>query len=842
MNNHSHNDTTINNKVPTSSNNISTIVTLLAQLIIKLKSSLSEISQIATEQNQHPINLINSNTEINQTLQSVLAELEKLEVQTDITQKIIDTIKNFYNYPNAEKLLRLHQIIISIDAVITKTGQNKSHQTPIETIKEITKLSVEKLKLAKLNYIEDIILNFPVKYATSEEDAENGKAKSAKIVINGLYKTHTLIRTKTGKKMLVVTFEQPETDETFFGIWMDKSTQFALNIIDKSNINVMLGTETTYNHRRAFFFPEIIKKQKTPSKLIEEHKANAEANNAKKTTKNSDQPITVFPIYQIPKDLTKKMYQRYLELGLSTYIDNIIETLPDYILRKNQLPQIKDAIYTIHNPKTQLNIDAIMERTHPSIKRFAYEELFYQQLGLVIKKQSLTKNTGIKFDVKDEFMQKIKEMMPFELTTPQRRVIREIFNNMKTSNQMNRLLEGDVGSGKTIVSFIAMTMCVLNGYQAAIIAPTEVLAEQHFNNLQKFIKGTTFKACLLVGSTNRKAKLELKGLLAMGLVNFVVGTHAILEDDVIFKSLGLVVIDEQHRFGVVQRKRLIDKGYNPDILLMSATPIPRTLALSMFGDLDVSIIDELPPGRTPIKTFVYPESKLNRVYELMQDELRAGHQAYVVYPLIDESETIESKALLTELEQLRTIFAGHAVSELHGRMNAAEKNDIMRRFKNGEIDILVSTTVIEVGVDVPNSTVMLIENAERFGLSQLHQLRGRIGRGANQSYCFLVHQSGAGQESKERLMALEKYSDGFKLAEIDLEARGAGDFFGTMQSGVAAYKYVDITRDYELLNKARVDVQEILETDPFFDKPEHKAIKDGVLRKWSEMINYLDIG
>jgi ATP-dependent DNA helicase RecG len=406
---------------------------------------------------------------------------------------------------------------------------------------------------------------------------------------------------------------------------------------------------------------------------------------------------------------------------------------------------------------------------------------------------------------------------------------------------MNRLIQGDVGSGKTIVAFIAALVAILNGYQVAVIAPTEILAEQHFFNFNKLI-GKNFTSLLLTSSVKKNQKEEFKEIIKKGDVDFVFGTHALIQEDVMFHRLGLAIIDEQHRFGVLQRKALSDKGYNPDILLMSATPIPRTLALTLYGDLDVSIIDELPPGRKPIKTKIVKEEHISQVYEFIKKELEKGNQAYIVYPLINESEVMDLKAAVSGYENLQKIFGSEYVGLLHGKMKADEKNETMQKFKDKKIKILVSTTVIEVGVDIPDATIMVIEDAYRFGIAQLHQLRGRIGRSDKPSYCFLIYNKNISDDAYKRISAVEKYQDGFKLAEIDLEMRGPGDFFGTRQSGLPAFKFANIIRDMDILIKSRTEAAHILENDPFLEKSSHTVLKQVLAEKWKREIDFLEIG
>jgi len=468
----------------------------------------------------------------------------------------------------------------------------------------------------------------------------------------------------------------------------------------------------------------------------------------------------IIPVYSLPKTVAQKTYYGAVKAALEKYLDKIPDQLPARLEEQYKFPSSKQALVDIHTPKNPYELEMLTDRRHPAAMRFIYEELFYLQMGLLYKKRSYERQKGTIFDIKKEYLDWIKELLPFKFTGAQRRVMAEIFNDIAATGQMNRLVQGDVGSGKTIVAFTAGLVAVKNGYQVAVIAPTEVLARQHMANLLKLIQGTDVSATLLTGSVTQAEKKRTKEIISAGHVDFVVGTHAVIQEDADFAKLGLAIIDEQHRFGVEQRKSLIDKGYLPDILLMTATPIPRTLALSFYGDLDISVIDEMPPGRTPVKT--KSVEKIELVYTLMKDEIKKGHGVYVIYPLIDTSEKLELKAATDEHRKLSEIFGADNVGLLHGRMKHEMKQQLMDAFKAGKISVLVSTTVIEVGVDVPQATVMVIENAERFGLSQLHQLRGRVGRSDRQSYCVLVSSPDVSEEATERINAMCAPADGFR--------------------------------------------------------------------------------
>jgi len=492
--------------------------------------------------------------------------------------------------------------------------------------------------------------------------------------------------------------------------------------------------------------------------------------------------------------------------------DSVQELLPSGLLARQDLATRSQALKEIHfPPDDSLIADYEMFRS-AAHKRLIFDEFFWLSFSMQLLRGERQKEPkGTVIEITEATKQRLKQILPFRLTNAQKKVIGEIFDDLKSDAPMNRLIQGDVGSGKTIVAFLAIFAMMENGYQAALMAPTEILAEQHLRNALAIFDGTGYRAELLIGSTKAAQKRKIHEALAAGEIDLVIGTHAIIQDAVRFARLGLAVIDEQHRFGVLQRAQLRALGFNPDVLVMTATPIPRSLAMTVYGDLDVSIIDELPPGRTPVKTVVLGEDQRPGVYKGIDREIKLGRQIYIVYPLIDESEKMDLKAATKMYEDLSTsIFPQYNVGLLHGKMKTAEKDAIMHDFVAGKLDILVSTTVIEVGVDVPNASLMVIEHAERFGLSQLHQLRGRVGRGADQSFCVLLTDFKRTAIAKERLGIMEATSDGFKIAEKDLEIRGQGEILGTRQSGIQNFRLGNIVRDLDILVAARKEAGDYL--------------------------------
>jgi ATP-dependent DNA helicase RecG len=517
----------------------------------------------------------------------------------------------------------------------------------------------------------------------------------------------------------------------------------------------------------------------------------------------------VVPVYGLTEGLSQRQLRSIVHLTLTSALATVTDVMPEDIITDLHLPGLRQSIEAVHFPPPGTSLSDLNGGTSPYHQRLAFDELFTLQLGLAAIKNNEISEKGISFEPTGKLTGELLEKLPFKLTGAQKRVIDDIAKDMKSPFPMNRLIQGDVGSGKTIVAFIAMLGAVESGYQTALMAPTEILAEQHYLNIHSLAESLGLKIHLLTGSKKDKNY----DMIASGKAQIVIGTHALIQEAVSFKNLGLIVIDEQHRFGVMQRAQLRKKGTNPDTLIMTATPIPRTLAITLYGDLDYSLIDELPPNRTPVLTKVIRELQKNIVYDLMDRETKAGRQVYVVYPLIEESEKSNLKAAITGMEALQKKFPDLKVGLIHGKLPTSEREDIMRDFKKGLIQMLVSTTVIEVGVDVPNATLMVIIHAERFGLSQLHQLRGRVGRGAAKSHCLLLNYGGS-VDAMRRLDIMARSNDGFKIAEKDLEIRGPGEFFGTRQSGLPDLKAANLLRDYKLLEIARKQAFSLIEKDP----------------------------
>lgn len=664
-------------------------------------------------------------------------------------------------------------------------------------------------KLNKLGIytVQDLMLYFPKKHIdyssrTLIRDLKEGETTT----VFGYIKSVSAFNTQKKLSVVKVTVadESGRLDLSFF---QAKSNRFMLERT-KSQFPINAGIMLSGKVKRNNYDGKLTFDKPTYSIMTGEFLED----------KNSNLNIArIVPIYTVCEDLSIKVLRRAIFNAIQKYKDEIENVIPDFMREKIGLLDKKVAVEQIHFPESQ----ELLEQARFSL---IFEELFLIQLKMVrIREQNSHNHSALALKIKEKgLVKEFIDNLPFELTGAQKKAVNEILNDLNSDVPMARLLQGDVGSGKTVVATIMLLAGVENGYQGALMAPTEILAQQHYNNLQQWLSPMGISVGLFLGSQGKKIREKFRTDLRNGQMNIAVGTHALIQEDVDFNNLGAIVVDEQHRFGVKQRNVLKKKSQNPQILTMTATPIPRTLALTVHGDLDLTIIDELPKGRKPIKTSLVTSHR--GVYELIQSEIDAGRQAYVVYPLIEESETLSAKAATIEAERLqKEVFPQYKIGLLHGKLKNDEKEQVMKDFKDKKYDILVSTTVVEVGVDVPNATVMLIENAERFGLSQLHQLRGRVGRNNLQSYCIL-HTSTKSQETRERLNIMTQTNDGFVIAEKDLQLRGPGEFLGTRQSGLPDLIISDIVRDAKILEMARNEAIDFVKTNKIEDYPKLKEI------------------
>ena len=671
----------------------------------------------------------------------------------------------------------------------------------IQFVKGIGPKRAEKLHKLNIFTLKDLIYYFPRQYEDrSKVKKINQLENEEKVTIKGVITRMDSYSPKKGMNIIRMDMR----DDTGYIKLSFFNQEYIKRAFKSGDSIVVFGKVKIENNFKEFVPIEI------------EHYSSKPQSNCK-----------IEPVYPLTYGLSNKELQGIIRSVLTKEEFKVKEYLPTYILEKYKLCGIDFAVRNIHSPSNK-------EALKIALYRLVFEEFLILQLGLFYFKNGVNESSGIEFK-ENEKLNDIIESLPFKLTKAQNRALSEITQDMTSSKVMNRLVQGDVGSGKTVVALLALASAVLNGYQGALMAPTEILASQHYDSFKEILERFNIKSELLVGSLTKKQKEKVLEKVKNQEVDILIGTHALIEDKVEFKNLGIVITDEQHRFGVRQRGRLSNKGDSPDIIVMTATPIPRTLALILYGDLDISIIDELPPGRQPIETIAIEQKRRNEAYEnLVRSEVQKGRQVYVVCPLVEESEKIEATAASELVEELkREFFSDLRVGLLHGKMRPAEKDAIMDDFKNKKLDILVSTTVIEVGVNVPNATLMIIENAERFGLAQLHQLRGRVGRGNHKSYCILIYNSKT-EVCKERMAIMEETTDGFKISQKDLEIRGPGEFFGTRQHGLPELKVANIFKHIKILKQAQLEARYIIGQDRRLQLKENQKIKEEILYKFSE--------
>ncbi len=719
--------------------------------------------------------------------------------------------------------------------------------TPVQYLKSIGPKRAESFSKIGINTVRDLLYYFPTKYL--DRTTILNSLRINQLVINGFDGEVTVIAQVIDKEVIrygkkqILKVKMMDSTGGFECVWF-QGIQFFKNHFDKNEFYAVSGKPvlTRYGHLQ-FAHPDF-------DKLAE------------KESKDFMNTGKIIPFYRVAKELKSTnlgdiSLRRIINFAVENYAANIEESLPGEIIKEHSLLPLRDAVMNLHFPSEKELLDK-------SIERFKFEEFFYLEC-LVASKKNRIKHLarGIPFHVHKKELKDFLDSLPFELTEAQLRVLQEIREDMETPRPMNRLLQGDVGSGKTIVALIAMIIAAQNDFQSALLVPTEILADQHYKKISQMLEKWGIKVSLLLGGQKKSERNRILESISNGESKIIVGTHALFEENVIFSKLGLIVIDEQHRFGVMQRGSLIQKGVTPDVLIMTATPIPRTLSMTLYGDLDVSVIDQMPKDRKPIKTYLRSEEKLPQVYEFIKEKIKEGYQSILVYPLVEESEKLDLKAAETHFEELRsTVFSDCRVDMIHGKMKWRDKEEVMNRFAAKDFDILVATTVVEVGIDIPDANIIVINDSFRFGLSQLHQLRGRVGRSSKQAYCLLITKNDFlsdsiinninldylsqaqidRHKSFIRLNAMINYTSGFDLAEVDMKLRGPGDIFGIKQSGLPELKFADLVADTDLLLKAKQAAFKIIEEDPRLMKEEHHSVKKHLTENFSESLKLSFIG
>ena len=786
-----------------------TLQTLLSQLLPHLDEKRKNWTQKA-------ISLLkNYNSLSEEDRKKLIKELHRVITLKFLEEEIANDLK--------KEIRPSERIVVSQEKLQKKKSYPiKAFFQPIEKVKGVTEKRAKRLKKLGINTVLDAIYYLPYRYEDRTSVTKMSQLKpNTTALVKGKVTAVSVIETSKKKKKLLKAILYDKTGYVnliflqekvinYYKAILSKAKELDKEVLAYGNVKREIGGYSMIHPEI-----EVLDKNKKLSKLGK-----------------------ILPIYHTAEGLNQTTVRKDIQAVAKQVIPFLPEYLPEEIIKKHDFPKSYEAFWNVHFPSDE-DADALLEFKSPSQKRVIFDELFLFQLALALHKRKIKEEKGISFSITESLIDEFKKHLPFKLTNAQERVLKEIVEDMKSPEPMNRLVQGDVGSGKTVVAAAAAFFAAKGGYQTAVMAPTEILANQHFKKFNEFLKPFGVRVGLLTGSMTKKEKETVYRAIKEGFLQVVVGTHALIQENVEFKNLGLTIIDEQHRFGVKQRLALRKKGSMPDTLVMTATPIPRTLAMTAYGDLDISVIDELPAGRKPIKTKIIFDDEREKLINFLKKELSAGNRVYIVYPLIEESEKLELKAATEMFHYWEEKLKGFSVGLLHGRMKQEEKDAVMEKFKTGEYQVLVSTTVIEVGVDVPEATVMVIEHAERFGLAQLHQLRGRVGRGDRQSYCFLVTSRKVGEDAVKRLRVLEETTDGFKIAEADLKFRGPGEIFGTRQSGLGDFKVADLTRDFELLKTARQEAQELIEKDDLSNYPDLKELLE---QRFGEKFELIESG
>lgn len=700
---------------------------------------------------------------------------------------------------------------------------SQSLNTPMRFVKGVGPKLALLLKKKGIGTIEDALYNLPLRYEDRREIKRIGDLKIGErgVGYGEVMATGEVIYPKSRRKV----YEAILGDESGFitAKWF-QGVRYIKGRLKKGDWVIFCGEIRGYRARREIHHPDL--------------------EWAEGKGMDSLHFGRIVPVYSETEGLYQRRLRGIMHQVVQEYAHKVPSPIPAQVSKRCNLMPLAEAFSEVHFPRDYLDIERLNLKTSTPHQRLAFEEFFLLELGMALRRRGIVEEEGIPFRMERiPTANRLLQKLSFALTNAQEKVIEEMKRDMTESHPMNRLLQGDVGSGKTVVAIIASLMAIDNGYQAAVMAPTEILAEQHYLNLRGWLKGLDVRAVLLTGAVKGKERDEVYQAIRKGDAQLVVGTHALIQEKLSFKKLGLAVVDEQHRFGVMQRARLRRKGKVPDLLVMTATPIPRTLAMTLYGDMEVSILDELPPGRGPTTTKLYRERERGEVYQRVGAEIEKGRQAFIVYPLVEESERMDLRDATQGAERLqREVFPHYRVGLIHGRMKGEDKERTMLAFQGGEIQILVATTVIEVGIDYPNATVMVVEHAERFGLSQLHQLRGRIGRGPYPSLCLLLTKGRVTREAWRRLKVMEETTDGFRIAEEDLAIRGPGEFLGVRQWGLPDFRVANLIRDIRLLQQARREAFAIIDQDPQLSQEEHQPLGEILRKKWQEKLELATVG
>jgi len=706
------------------------------------------------------------------------------------------------------------------------TDAFKELETPVQYVKGVGPWIAEKLEKLSIATVEDLLYHLPARYEDRRDlkrikDLKEGEKATilAEVMVAGP------VRARYGPKRFHVMLSDGSGFVTakwfkYRGDYLDKKFQVGQQVVASGKVS-KYKTELEIHH------PDIEVVAQPGAEL--------------------DTDISgIVPVYPLTEGVYQKTMRRIVANALDNFLDKTPELLPPELIQKRGLPGVREALSMVHNPPEDTDFDALSKHRTPAQARLSYEEFFFLELGLALRRKGVVEMPAEPVDPAGTLAKDFIAALPFELTGSQEKVISDLEKDMARDRPMHRLLQGDVGSGKTVVAVVAALHAIEAGYQVAIMAPTEILAEQHYMNVSRMLEPVGVKCELLTGSVKGEDRERVLSGAASGDIALVVGTHAVIQEKVKFKRLVLGVVDEQHRFGVMQRAKLKAKGprgTSPHLLVMTATPIPRTLAMTLYGDLAVSVIRELPPGRKPVETKVYRDKDIKEVYSIIREEAEKGRQSFIVYPLVDESETLDLRdAKGMHLRLSEEVFPDLEVGLIHGKMKPADKDKVMRRFRGGEIDVLTATTVIEVGIDVPNASLMVIEHADRFGLSQLHQLRGRVGRGEDAARCLLVSGYVRTEEAFKRLKVMEKTTDGFRIAEEDLAIRGPGEFFGTRQWGLPDFRVASLVRDSEILSDAREDAFQMVAEDPDLEGQGRHLLIPALKRRWGRKLRLGSVG